>query len=554
MPKSRTAPFAAAAALVGIAVACRAAMYCDGAFPARLAAALPFVRAGAYILLFSGWARSLWQRIVHRQARRYLIAIAALMLFWMLVRTVRFLIPGYPPSTRYLWYLYYLPMLFLPLLFLLLAASLGKAEEDRLPKWTRLLYAAAATYFLFILLNDVHQTVFFFPQGVALWHAEGYRYRPAYFLFLAWCLGCAAGTAWLLRRHCRGLKSRRVFLLPLIPLSLMALYTLLYLLGVPALRVFLGDMTAVYCLLLAATLESLIQTHIIPSNLRYTELFYASALGAQITDESFRVLLASNAAQAVPAETMKESTRRPVLLPNSLRLSSAPISTGYVLWTEDVSELLTVLEQLREVREELSDERDILAEEYRLQEKRMRIEELDGIYTDIQRETAAQIDRLSQLLERFDASSSEEERVLLLKEAAVIGAYIKRRSNLLLNGARHPLLPANEVGFTFRDTIENLALFDVTCTVRSRLSGKIAVGHLKSVYDFFERIAELSLGHMSVINGSLEETAEGLRFTVTTDSGAELSGLAGAQASVQRDEDGDWQLVLRLAKGGGFPC
>ena len=55
---------------------------------------------------------SLWQRIVQTQVRRYLAATAALCVFWLSIRTVKFFFAATPAAIRYLWYGYYVPMLF----------------------------------------------------------------------------------------------------------------------------------------------------------------------------------------------------------------------------------------------------------------------------------------------------------------------------------------------------------------------------------------------------------------------------------------------------------
>ena len=58
------------------------------------------------------WGVSLWQRIVQTQVRRYLAATAALCVFWLSIRTVKFFFAATPAAIRYLWYGYYVPMLF----------------------------------------------------------------------------------------------------------------------------------------------------------------------------------------------------------------------------------------------------------------------------------------------------------------------------------------------------------------------------------------------------------------------------------------------------------
>ena len=66
------------------------------------------LRSLIYIGLMTWWGVSLWQRIVQTQVRRYLAATAALCVFWLSIRTVKFFFA----AIRYLWYSYYVPMLF----------------------------------------------------------------------------------------------------------------------------------------------------------------------------------------------------------------------------------------------------------------------------------------------------------------------------------------------------------------------------------------------------------------------------------------------------------
>ena len=70
------------------------------------------LRSLIYIGLMTWWGVSLWQRIVQTQVRRYLAATAALCVFWLSIRTVKFFFAVSSAAIRYLWYDYDVPMLF----------------------------------------------------------------------------------------------------------------------------------------------------------------------------------------------------------------------------------------------------------------------------------------------------------------------------------------------------------------------------------------------------------------------------------------------------------
>lgn len=93
-----------------------------------------YLRSFIYISLFAAWGLSVRQRIVQKQVCRFMTVTAVLLIIWMVVRSAKYFIFWQPDAVRYLWYLFYLPMLFVPMLALLIAMSLGKPDEYKFPK------------------------------------------------------------------------------------------------------------------------------------------------------------------------------------------------------------------------------------------------------------------------------------------------------------------------------------------------------------------------------------------------------------------------------------
>ncbi len=509
-----------------------------------------FFRSVIYIMLFAAWGISVCRRIIQPQVRRYLTAISALMVFWVTARTLRHLFAETPWALRHLWYLYYLPMLFIPLLALFVALSLGKPDNFRLPKWTALLYIPTAALLLLVLTNDLHQLVFRFPEDAVVWMNE-YRYGIVYFPVVGWMVLCALTALVIMLVKCRVPNSRKVLVLPFVPVVLSVIYGALYIFQLPWLRLIAGDVTVVFCLLIAATLESCIQCGLIQSNTHYRELFDASTVGAQITDPEYHVVLSSRAAQEVNIETLRQTQQAPVMLEGGIRLSGAPIKNGYVIWTEDVSPLIRVLNDLEEAKENLQDNKDILEEEHAVKEREAHIAEQERLYHIIQRDTAKQILLMDEMIEQAENAGSDEERRHILKKMLVIGAYLKRRSNLVFLSDKDSMLEATELELSIGESINNLETFGVTCGFISELTGLILSMNVIAMYDFFEEIAERSLDRMSSILVHAGIKAGFLVFSLDTDSRSDFSDLASDAVTAVQDEDGEWKLTLRLDMGGG---
>ena len=509
------------------------------------------LRAAIYIGLFVAWGISVRSRIIQPQVRRYLTAVSALMIFWMTVRSIRYSLEEALWVMRHLWYLYYLPMLFIPLLAVFIALSLGKPESFRLPKWTVLLYIPTAALLLLVLTNDLHQLVFRFPEDAVVWMNE-YRYGIVYFPVVGWMVLCALTALVIMLVKCRVPNSRKVLVLPFVPVVLSVIYGALYIFQLPWLRLIAGDVTVVFCLLIAATLESCIQCGLIQSNTHYNDLLLSCTLRVQLTDPEYQRLLSSRSAEPIPLQIMRQTETGPVRLDGGLRLSGAPVRGGHVLWTEDVSELLEVLEELQDVKDSLEDNNALLRAEYTLKAREAHIAEQDRLYNIIQRETAPRIKLLAELTDAFETMGDEAQRKQILGKMTVIGAYLKRRSNLIFLADKTPLFQEKELHLTFGESMDNLELCGITCGLLSELEGPVEARQLMKMYDLFEEIVERSIDTMSTITVWIGPADGALRITINTDSAADLSPLGSDSVSALRDEDGEWQLCMVLRAGGAL--
>lgn len=92
------------------------------------------IRSLIYIFMFLIWGITLRNRIVQIQAKRFMTSIAGLIVFWVAIRSVKFVIAQSPFAVRMLWYMYYIPMIFIPMFALLVALSLGKPKTTACPE------------------------------------------------------------------------------------------------------------------------------------------------------------------------------------------------------------------------------------------------------------------------------------------------------------------------------------------------------------------------------------------------------------------------------------
>lgn len=511
-----------------------------------------YLRSFIYIGMFAAWGLSVRQRIVQKQVRRYLTGVSLLLILWFTLRSAKYFIFWQPNVTRYLWYLYYLPMLFVPTLALLIAMSLGQPDKYKLPKSVWLLFAVSGALLILVLTNDLHQLVFSFSKNADIWSDESYGYGVCYFAVIGWQVLCAVAALVVMLFKCR-LKNRKLRFLPVIPLIVSLNYLVLSYIGTPWQKELFGDVTAFQSLMYMLCFEACIACGYIHSNSRYADLF-ASSVGtsAQITDMSFNVRYAAMDTKPISREKMMHAIQSPVTLADGLNLHTMPIGGGYAVWTEDVSALLEARENFEGLAEELAERNEILRYEYKREARRRRVEEQNRLYDLLRCTTQAQINRISTLTKEYQKINKTEptRAKTLLAEIAVLCSYIKRRKHLTLLADRDCSVAIAELVGAFTESLQALKLLNVRTTffADSRLSvlpGKSAA----EIFDFYEQVIESDLENISSIQVSLAYV-EGLRLSVNICCKANLSFLAfKGNIRYETDDDEGYQHLVFLLEG-----
>ena len=505
----------------------------SGALPQRAL----LLRGTIHIGLLTAWGISVRTRIIQTQVRRYLLAITGMMALWLLLKIVKHSIDSMDIK-RWLWYWYYFPMLFIPAVALFVSMSLGKAENYRLPLWTKLLYGPSAILFLLVLTNDLHQGVFSFPSGVMTDLA--YRYQAGYYTALGWVMLCGLISFAVMLKKCRVPRSNTVLSLPLIPLGLSLIYTMAYIRGVRYVLLLAGDMTVTHCLLIFSVFEGCIRCGLIQSNMGYDDLFEATRLPAQITNADFSLRHSSAAmGEPIPQDVLRQMCADTVRLDGDRLLKRHPLRKGWVFWEEDVSQLNRLQEALELTHNELRDTGNVLAAENAQREKGLRLSEENRLYDMMEAQTSRQIAMLRDRLTAIGATADEDTARRLLGQAIVIGTYIKRRNNLIFVGAQRGAISAQELRLCFNESVESLSLYGVECRALIDEEGLFAKEQATQIYDLFEAVVEAGLESLESLLISVE-IREWFEVNICLSCREPLSGLKEQFPTLEwtQDEDG----------------
>lgn len=504
-------------------------------------------RSLIYIALYIGWGISVSKRIIQVQVRHYLIAVSGLMVFWFVIRSMRYYFITDIGIARQLWYLYYLPMLFIPLFSLFVAISLGKPENARLSKTVLLLLSIPTVLcLLLVLTNDLHQLVFSFPEG-EVWTDDNMSYSFGYFFVIGWEILCALAAFVIMIIKCR-LSYRKKYL-PFLLLACSIVYAFIYVSGVEWMQLIGGDITAAQCLMFTGILECCIQCGLIQTNTGYRAMFEAGSIGAQIVDTDWHIRYASSNALKLPSDRMRSAESEAAKLDHNTLLKSSKIPGGHVLWQEDITDITAVLQKLEENRKTIAESNDVEQENYKTKVKINTVREKNRLYDRLQAQTAHQIELLDQLLTQYEAQSDPEIRRSLLAKAAVIGAYIKRRGNLMFIGEKSDVTDTAELTACLGESFANFELMGVECAIDIPDKNSIYTRDAIRVYDFFEAVTEEAMDDLQFVWLKARGLEDAVIFYLQAESKTDLLALASL-ADTCTCEEGVWRFSLRIGKAG----
>ena len=487
------------------------------------------------------WALTIQKRVTDPSLRTTLLLAAAAETLLLLLQICRYAVFwGNAAAARFLWSAYYVPMLALPLLCFHAAISIRRPREERLPWVWAAAAAVSGVIVLGFLTNGVHQLAFRFPPDMT--RDEDVVYGPLFYLFYIWFFLLILFAFLTALQKCRRAPSREYWLLPMVPMAVLTLWLILNAFHVePKYHgIEIWNIGNIFGFCMIGFLEICIQIGLIPANQEYENLFRTMNQPAVILDKDGTLRIRTAAAE-YPFPERKDR-----------RSMSHPIRGGCIQWTEDLSHLQRLNEELKEATAQTKARNAHLAAENQVKAEMAELETRERLYDMILRLLKPTLDRIEELL-----SGPEDALRAALPEIAVLSAYVKRRSNMELLSASGSL-PVEELGLAVRESMEYLRLCGVETAVSATGTGKLPAAVIIAAYESVETALENCLDTLSALAAVIRVEEERLilrlllkteRFSWLPDPGEFLDRGVRAETNVSRD--GPDVIVSITFAGGG---
>jgi len=239
------------------------------------------------------------------------------------------------------------------------------------------------------------------------------------------------------------------------------------------------------------------------------------------------------------------------MLDGGIRVSGSKIRGGYTLWQEDLSELLDILDELKELQAELEGSNAVSMQNYRMDKQIRALAEKNRLHDELHRQTAHQIDLLNDWLQKLIAADEPKEKRALLRRIVVVGAYLKRRNNLILVNEQDGIIKEKELHLSIQEMTKNLQLAGISCAASVQFEKDLPADVAMKLFDFYEYVVEHAFDGLHCLLARF--FCRDGRFYACMDAvcSLDLTVLEAADISVSQSDDNCYTLSLTLEGGGG---
>lgn len=256
----------------------------------------------------------------------------------------------------------------------------------------------------------------------------------------------------------------------------------------------------------------------------YYEFFESSSLSAGLTDGDYNVILKTKNADTPSKDQLKAAEISPLYLSDGTTLLQCrKADGGHFFWYEDNSELIRLNEELTDTGDYLLEETAVLNEAARLEETRKRTSEQNRLFDGISESLQPQLNKLEEILNNLP--DDEAGFCRQMKYAGVLGAFVKRYSNLLLLASSDNRTDSSELYLCINESFVYLRLLDVFCCADIEQGIELPVSYELLMYGLFESVVESVLPLLSAVLVTLKRDGTGLTLYIEVpNENAEIDG------------------------------
>lgn len=398
----------------------------------------------SYVLVFGFvvWYTFSYFRIYDGKLKIIAVLMFSLCFIWILLKHLMDLSDSITFS-RYCWYLYFLPIIFICYLFFVMCTQIF--SKSFAFKYIIYLLLGLTSLLLvgLVLTNDLHHLVFTFDKGYKNFLTNSVR-QPLYYIIVIYSLSMliASMAQFLIGTFRRNTLNQ--FLLPFIILLSILTYSILYVMRVSFIvrYDFLSDVSFIYNLFFILLFESFMMNGLIQNNGQYISNFNDCILPLKIVDNSDKLVFVNEKFDDI-SYINKDN--------DSKVFNEKDIVGGKVIIEEDISKLKKLYDKLNRHINELVKGNEILLKRKDIKEEEAMLKARSELYKEIEiavSKKSKEISFLVSILPDDITNANKKYAINIISKIRLRIGYLKQKCLLILQTKSNRMIQNDEFRLT----------------------------------------------------------------------------------------------------------
>ncbi len=444
------------------------------------------------------WGGTLYDRIENKRLSHCCNAIVFLLFFNLILQITKYSFINYEPLwfLNFLEYLYYIPFIVIPFLFLIMALTMFESNNRNTDRKAGILLMCAFIMVMTVMTNDLHHwfaAVDYDGSQKASIHKWFF-----YFVYAVVLIIIIVAAILFVKRYVtcfdEQFSTKRALIIRTFIIFL-CFYSLQLIPKIRGTHIWNPPDINIYISMLL--IEFFIYKGFIPSNSGHFRIFTKLTIPVKINGKNGSYIV---------------RTDEPFNLNNNKELCSMPIPGGEVQWIVDLSEINQLNESLKELSQKIEKRNEYLRTANKIKEEQAIDDAQNKLYDKISKLVRSQLDKIQLLIdEDFEKN---------LPFIAILNAYIKRRSNMELLKAGSDNLSLLELNTALKESCDYIKISNIDTAVTCKGIENIPCDLVILSYEFFEYVIENNIRNLKAlaIFVKSEENSLSMRLIIQAES------------------------------------
>ncbi|MGM9875332.1 MAG: histidine kinase N-terminal 7TM domain-containing protein [Bacilli bacterium] len=441
-----------------------------------------------FAIIFTFWTVRLYYTLYETKTRKYILIIGILIIFWMLLRIIKGITINIDIE-RICWYLYYLPLIFIPTLFYICSNSLlSKMNTTR----KILIYMISSILLILVLTNDLHELVFKF-NNVIYFHND-YNHNIGYYLIFIWIFYLFGGGMLKLAINRLKIKKDLKVFLPLIVLLFGIIYTYLYILDIQYIKDM--NMSIVNSVLICLGIELTFYLDLIPNNRKYIQKFSASNLDMEIISLDGKTKYTTNSFKTTPnfiLNDIKNNKVKNTYQKKHIVYDIKKNKDSYVILRKDLTNIFKLKDEILKKKKELIKQQENMKLEEKTKRELYEIKIRKDTINNIEKSLNIKREEAKEILMKDNVSKDDLEKVKRIM------IYSKKKSMLMISEMNNEVYNEESIKMLLNELIAGMQNLNIDGLVVVKNKMNIKGRIMSYLYDIVYEIIENSKNNTIMI-------------------------------------------------------